>query len=779
MEVSCEIVSDTPCEKDLRGSVVVNIPKGELKEAMLYHPLPTGNIKCDLCARRCAIAPGKRGYCGVRENRDGLLYSLVYGKACAWAIDRIEKKPFYHFFPGTESFSFSTVGCNFRCPWCIDGRTLIPIMENGRVKMFHASEFDRYFEGKQSADAFFDASKNNLFVLGVDGWKRVVGVSRRKSDATVLEVKTKRGKKTFVTKDHRILVHNSPVSEKRAQDLEVGDNLILCNSSCIKNGIVELDLEDEFRKSVPEKYLVNITFGKDQLYIKGHNISLPKRLILSEELMRLLGYFVGAGNYEKWGITITASKNEIGQDIFKCCKAMGVKVCERRRKERSPRFTFGGKLYRLLFEYVFGIPSLAPMKRMPWIVFNVEKRLLKEFLSAYMSTDGTIGIRKKKSHCEVRFVTTSSDLKTELCYLLRSFAVDFTIREKTPNVTLPTGHKSKLQQWWICITGWKNLNNLKDIGEFVDRRQDKVDEFLTITRSIDVQYDDSVNAVREVPSSHPFVYDLMLESIDPNWKEHSFFCGDGILVHNCQNWEISQPNQIFGQDLPPKTIVQMTKDAGAAGVAYTYTEPTVFIEYAKATAELARKEGLYNVFVSNGYMTNEAIEEASKFLDAIRIDLKAFNPETYQKYLAADIEVVKHNIAEFNKRMHTEVINLIIPTVNDSDDEIRQLSEWLKGVDPSIPLHFTAYYPANKFTIPPTSAETLQRARKIALDVGLQYVYTGNIPGDPGENTYCPNCDVLLIQRFGFAVIQNNIKDGRCPGCGHQIKIVTKLSWMR
>ena len=250
----------------------------------------------------------------------------------------------------------------------------------------------------------------------------------------------------------------------------------------------------------------------------------------------------------------------------------------------------------------------------------------------------------------------------------------------------------------------------------------------------------------------------------------------------CQNWEISQPTEIFGQDLPPETIVKMTVDGKAQGIAYTYTEPTVFFEYAHDTAILGRKKGLYNVFVTNGYMTPETINKMD-FLDASRIDLKAFDEKTYMKYIGgAHLEHVLNSIKLLHKKQHIEIINLVIPTINDSDDEIGALSEWVRDLDKEIPLHFTAYYPAHKFTIPPTPIETLERAQKIAKEVGLNYVYTGNIPGHPGENTYCPNCGEPLIQRLGFFTVKNLIKDEKspkCPSCGHKIKIVTKLDWMK
>ncbi|MCX8197317.1 MAG: AmmeMemoRadiSam system radical SAM enzyme [Candidatus Micrarchaeota archaeon] len=242
---------------------------------------------------------------------------------------------------------------------------------------------------------------------------------------------------------------------------------------------------------------------------------------------------------------------------------------------------------------------------------------------------------------------------------------------------------------------------------------------------------------------------------------------------HCQNWEISQPKEIFGQEMPPQAIVGLAQRTKAEGIAYTYTEPTIFYEYAKDCALLARKEGLYNVFVTNGYMTPEAIEQLG-WLDAARIDLKAFNDKFYKSVCGgAYLEPVLKSIKLLHSKMHIEIITLLIPTLNDSEDEIRALASWIKSLDRSIPLHFTGYYPANKMTLPPTPAGTLQKARKIALDEGLLYVYTGNRPGDEGENTYCPNCNALLIRRFGMELIEDKVKPkGRCPNCGQKIPII-------
>lgn len=249
--------------------------------------------------------------------------------------------------------------------------------------------------------------------------------------------------------------------------------------------------------------------------------------------------------------------------------------------------------------------------------------------------------------------------------------------------------------------------------------------------------------------------------------------GCNFRCEHCQNWEISQPKGIMGHDMPPQMLVEMALKTKSHGIAYTYTEPTIFYEYAKDTALLARGKGLYNVFVTNGYMTPETIATLS-WLDAARIDLKAFDDKFYRDVCGgAHLEPVLKSIKLLHAKMHIEIITLLIPTLNDSNDEIRALSQWVAGLGRDIPLHFTAYYPANRMTLPPTPVETLSRARKIAMEEGLNYVYTGNRPGDEGESTYCPKCRRCVVKRVGFELGEMLLEDGRCSECGHRIPIIT------
>ncbi len=241
---------------------------------------------------------------------------------------------------------------------------------------------------------------------------------------------------------------------------------------------------------------------------------------------------------------------------------------------------------------------------------------------------------------------------------------------------------------------------------------------------------------------------------------------------HCQNWEISQasPGDVPEHELLPEKIVELAQDYKARIIAYTYTEPTVFYEYAYDTGVLARENGLKNVFVTNGYAKPEAVEKSREFLDAVRVDLKG-DEQHYQKVCGgAHLENVLNTIKEYYKTgMHLEIITLTIEGYNDKEDWVRQMAGFLKDLDPGIPWHFTRFFPAWKMLdVTVTSFEVLKKMREWAVDEGMQYVYIGNVENEY-DNTYCHNCGELLIKRYGFSVVENNIKDGRCPACGARI----------
>ncbi len=247
---------------------------------------------------------------------------------------------------------------------------------------------------------------------------------------------------------------------------------------------------------------------------------------------------------------------------------------------------------------------------------------------------------------------------------------------------------------------------------------------------------------------------------------------------NCQNWEISQAYPgIIGEDWSPERINEYCSVKNIPGIAYTYTEPTVFMEYALDTAKLAHKQDKFNVFVTNGYMSDAAISEMKGRIDASRIDLKGFTDKVYKDVCGGvELEGVLASIKGLHKIGHIEIINLIIPGYNDSEDDIRAVCEWTADLDKNVPLHFIGFYPSHKMMdVPRTKLETLLKAREIAMDEGVKFAYSGNLEDEKSESTYCPKCGEVVIRRRGFRVLENKVEGyNKCP-CGEELYLVNDI----
>jgi pyruvate formate lyase activating enzyme len=251
--------------------------------------------------------------------------------------------------------------------------------------------------------------------------------------------------------------------------------------------------------------------------------------------------------------------------------------------------------------------------------------------------------------------------------------------------------------------------------------------------------------------------------------------GCNFRCRHCQNYRISQIGRergaIVGDYVFPHEIVKAARRYHCASIAYTYTEPTVFYEYAYDIAELAREHGIKNVFVTNGYTTPEALRGMQPLLDGANVDLKSFSEEFYRKVCGARLQPVLETLKEYKALgIWLEITTLIIPTYNDGDEELNRIAEFICGLGPEIPWHLSAYYPTYDLNDqPPTPVATLRKAREIGRRAGLRYVYEGNVPGETGENTYCPQCNLLLIARQGFRIVHNRIRESACPQCGAAI----------
>lgn len=280
------------------------------------------------------------------------------------------------------------------------------------------------------------------------------------------------------------------------------------------------------------------------------------------------------------------------------------------------------------------------------------------------------------------------------------------------------------------------------------------------------------------------------EAVDPVEKKPLFHFYPGTLAYSlgtigcnfrcehCQNWTISQIeiDKANTVEITPEEAVQRALAVGARVIAWTYNEPTIWYEYTYDCARLAKEAGLATAYITNGYITPEALENIAPYLDAFRVDIKAFTEDFYRKIASAKLAPVLESAKLARKLgMHVEVVNLVIPGHNDSSGEIRDMVKWIhENLGADTPLHFTRFHPQyHMLDISPTPIKKLEEAHQIATEEGMKFVYIGNMPGHGYENTYCPKCGTLLIKRNAFSLLENNITSkGTCPKCGESIPIV-------
>jgi pyruvate formate lyase activating enzyme len=250
--------------------------------------------------------------------------------------------------------------------------------------------------------------------------------------------------------------------------------------------------------------------------------------------------------------------------------------------------------------------------------------------------------------------------------------------------------------------------------------------------------------------------------------------GCNVNCKFCQNWDISQsrPEEIHAQYTPPVSVAELARQYKCPTIAYTYSEPVVWAEYLMDCADAGHAAGVRSIVVSNGYMQEEALKAAYGKMDAVKIDLKSFTESYYRQVVTGQLKPVLETLVTLRKMgKWTEIVFLVLPTLNDSDAEFRSLAQWIKvNLGADVPLHFTQYHPEYLLkNLPITPVSTLERAKAIADAEGLHFVYIGNVPGHPAQNTYCPKCRKMIVERVGFVASEMLIKNGKCPFCQQPI----------
>jgi pyruvate formate lyase activating enzyme len=704
---------------DMSAQSRLTEPSG--KEAELFQNLPGGKIQCTACARLCQIGEGQIGLCGIRGVVGGKLYLLVYGRVMAGHIDPIEKKPVVHYKPGSKIFSLATSGCNWLCH---PAGTKILLSDGSEKMVENVTAGDMVWSYNIKGGMKIQPSVvTHTAVRNGSPWEIIYGANDQPS--------------LYLTEEH-------PVFTKR--------------------GWVEVK---------------NLTRGDSILRVWQTQTAAWK--------------------------TKHKEHRSIGLFICKRCGAE-VKGYDDWNRHRGKCYTKGYKHPpELLAAYSKRMKEDNPM-RDP----EVARRALASSKERFLA-DPTHGWHRNTERMRTWLHRHPSEGQLRLYGLLDELGIHY-LREYRLHVEKPLWLSKSYyildaaipeENLDIEIDGFWHYNNdkvkdddmvrdatlrengwevLRISGSYVFNHPDEVkaliSEYLAKKVMRNMRYWVDIKSVRPTGRLEP-VYSL--ETV----ANHNYVA-DGILVHNCrycQNYDISQRRKIEGIEASPEDMVTQALAYECEGLAYTYNQPTIFMEYARDVGRIARSKGLFNIFVSNGYDTPETVAMMDDFLDCITVDFKGSGETQFvRSYIGIpNADPIFQSLLEIKKRgkVHVEVTDLIIPRVGDSLEAAEKMCRWIyDNLGPDTPVHFLRFHPDYKMMdFPWTPVETLEKHVAIGRKAGLNYVYIGNVPGHPDESTYCPGCKGVLIKRYGYEILEYNLDEkNRCKACGHKTPIVGPLS---
>ncbi len=785
-------------------------------EGTLYRKLDDkGTLECFSCGHRCIIKEGRRGICKVRFNEGGVL-RVPYGYVGALQCDPTEKKPFFHIYPGSDTLTFGMLGCDFHCSYCFSGTTRVPTTRGMETLESLCNGASRIQVNHDGTIAYVD----NLSVFSHTGQaRRVKALFRHPYSGEMLKIIAAFCPSIECTPDHRFLaiprpMHGAPPQEPRFVEAKTlsrawclaipkrfeGHDVILD----VPEWIAMLATPDRMKRQWSEEFLRNVFDLNEQGYEpeaivaqtggSSHRVSTILAKVRSgqsnaEELLRYKGLIMVEGDFVRLfnehapgipkHITIDARLAELFG--YYCAEGCVWQDTERRAHSAMLTFSFGlheehlAKRVALLLTDIFGVkPTIkfrettcavvvyksslgllfealcgadAHTKRVPPPMFDAHAQLAQAFLRAYAMGDGS-----QEKHGGIITPTVSQDLAYGVAWLvLKSGAVPSVRAYKRPERGDIDGREIR-RSGKIYHVRW-HPDNAK-------RRCWQDDEFYYIPiRKIDRHSFDG------------YVYNMEVE------KEHTYL-PNFVVAANCQNWLTSQvlrdPHAEGGPTIvTPEQLVASAKRFGAPLIGSSYNEPLITSEWAVEVFKVAKREGLKCVYISNGNLTPEVLAYLRPHLVGYKIDLKSMRDKNYRK-----LGGVLQNTVNGIKIVHEaglwlEIVTLIVPGFNDSDEELTDAANYIASISKDIPWHVTAFHKDYKMTDPDnTDAKILLRAAEIGKKAGLKFVYAGNLPGQVGpfENTWCPRCNALLIERFGYVILDYRLSDdGHCPDCGEAI----------
>ncbi|MDT7541675.1 MAG: pyruvate formate lyase activating enzyme [Acidobacteriota bacterium] len=775
--------------------------------AELTEHLDNDALRCYACGHRCLIGAGKRGICKVRYNEQGrLLVPANY--VAALACDPTEKKPFFHALPGSDTLTFGMLGCDLHCAYCFTGDTII-VTDHGTMTFEEA--FSSAARVEQQPDAEIAYHENLRAVAASGKLRRVRGVFKHKFRGRLAIVKPFYLPELRCTPDHRIYATNDitqepqPVQAQRLTDkhyLAIPRDYAFSSAQMI-DVATELDshqvtyrvpweIDAAVRQSIAEATTRGETSreigarpGRDASYIRHvhskmargraqdsrtrgplvegayirfpneHRPGIPVAITLDENFARLLGYYCAEGSVcsdktrpNSHVLNFSFSRGEAHlvagvQDLLRKC--LSVKSA---RVERATTLAVAvnKSSAALLFKSLAGARST--MKRVPQAVFDAHRPIVRAFLDAYVAGDGHVYANGK-----VGVTTVSRQLAHGIAWL-----------------ALKLGHLPSIYDAAMTEEGFIEARAVKRTphqytvvwyeGRSVKQRVVETEKFylVPLREVTTVEYEGDV-------------YNMEVEA------EHNYLAGF-FLVSNCQNWLTSQALRDDAAGTRPQVVssdrlVSLAKAYGAQMVGSSYNEPLITAEWAVEVFKKAKAEGFKTAFISNGNATPQVLDYLRPWTDCYKIDLKSMSGRNYRQ-----LGGVVENILETVEMVHArgfweEIVTLVIPGFNDAEDEIKRAADFIASVSPDIPWHVTAFHQDYNMTENAnTTAEQLIRACEIGREAGLKFIYAGNLPGRVGrwENTYCPACDELLIERYGYIIRKMIITPaGECPKCRAKI----------
>jgi pyruvate formate lyase activating enzyme len=791
-------------------SSLANILDGLTVEGELYEKLEDNSVRCFACGHRCLIREGRRGICQVRFNQGGKL-RVPHGYVAALQSDPIEKKPFAHVLPGSTALTFGMLGCDYHCGYCFTGDTMV-ITNKGPITFHDAFNLGENIKSEKGAEISYPKKIKTITSSG--NFQTVKGVFKHRYQGSMTAIKPYYLPAIHCTPDHRIYATNNPDTPPQlipAKDITLSHYLVIPRKYKFSSPQVIdvrrqigsyqitfqtpwnlshdeiqkiIDLSDEGKSS----HEIGQLFGKSGSYIRHLRVNIrngrvqrtrtsgpyvengslrfpnerhpgiPLKIKLDANVAEWLGYYCAEGNVtsdknrpNSFNINFSFSKKETELanrvvKLLKICFNLNASLVNR---QTTLGVSISKASLALLLKSLVG--GRANEKRAPEALFDAPREIVKSFLSAYIKGDG-----HHYQNGKISSTTVSRELAYGIAWLALKCGYFASVYDAPmPETGIIQGRKIRRAPHQYTVVWYEDG---KVNRNFIETKANYLIPIRTIWQE-------------------KFSGDVFNMEVD---EEHDYLAGF-LSVSNCQNWLTSQAMRDSNSDISaqyikkttPQRMMDYARSTNAAVVVSSYNEPLITSEWAVKIFKEAKANGLMCAYVSNGNNTPEVMEYISPYLDAYKIDLKCMSEKKYHT-LGGTLK----NTLDGIKRAHemglwVEVVTLVVPGFNDSNEELWDAARFLASLSVNIPWHVTAFHKDYKMTEPDnTDSNTLLRAAEIGREAGLRYVYAGNLPGNVGEyeDTHCPHCNNRLVKRSGYIIREYKITgDGRCPRCNEQI----------